>query len=156
MEITLLNADAMEISPFNICVKCFKVGAVQLHAHFCLFELSYLFFCYICTNLFLPRLSTPVQADPDSVPTHCWNEPTPSQNLHKETRWVVTCWNFNLSVLVLRLVKIRWKKCSSMCFQHRLIGGHFDTRKVSLVQRFSLYALSPRPTFTQWWVLISD
>lgn len=61
MEITLLNADTMEISPFNICVKCFKVGAVQLHAHFCHFELSYSFFCYICNNLFLPRLSMPVQ-----------------------------------------------------------------------------------------------
>lgn len=71
MEITLLNADAMEISPFNICVKCFKVGAVQLHAHFCHFELSHSVFRCICTNLFLSRLSTPVQADSDPVPTHC-------------------------------------------------------------------------------------
>lgn len=71
MEITFLNADAMEISPFNICVKCFKLGAVQLHARFCHFERSYSVFCYICTNLFLPRLSTTVQADPDPVPTHC-------------------------------------------------------------------------------------
>ena len=71
MEITLLNADAMEISPFNICVKCFKVGAVQLHAHFCHFELPYSFFYCICTNLSLSLLSTPVQSDPDHVPTHC-------------------------------------------------------------------------------------
>lgn len=71
MEITLLNADAMEISPFNICVKCFKVGAVQLHAHFCHFELPYSVFRYICINLFLPTLSTPDQADSDPVPTHC-------------------------------------------------------------------------------------
>lgn len=110
MEITLLNADAMEISPFNICVKCFKVGAVQLHAHFCHFELSYSFFCCICTNLFLPRLSTPVQADPVLVPTHCCSEPTSSQNLQKETKWVEICWKFNLLVLLLSLVKNKWKK----------------------------------------------
>lgn len=50
MERTLLNADAMEISPFNICVKCFKLGAVQLHARFCHFERLYSAFCYICTD----------------------------------------------------------------------------------------------------------
>lgn len=61
MEITLPNADTMEISPFNICVKCFKVEAVQLHAHFCHFELPCSLFCYICTNLFHPRLPMPVQ-----------------------------------------------------------------------------------------------
>lgn len=110
MEITLLNADAMEISPFNICVKCFKVGAVQLHAHFCHFELSYSFFSYICTNLFLPILSTPVQADPDLVPTHCCSEPTSSQSLQKETTWVETCWKFNLSLLLVSLVKNKWEK----------------------------------------------
>lgn len=71
MEITLLNADAMEISPFNICVKCFKVEAVQLHARFCHFELSYSVFRYFCTSLFLSRLPAPDQADSDPVPTRC-------------------------------------------------------------------------------------
>lgn len=51
MEITLLNADAMEISPFNICVKCSKLEQcnfmpifVILNYHIYSFAISVLIF----------------------------------------------------------------------------------------------------------------
>lgn len=107
MERTLLNADAMEISPFNICVKCFKLGAVQLHAHFCHFERLYSAFCCICTDFPSPDFSTQWSISHPHTLLKWASVKAEISEANKAGRNML---KFNCSVLVLLPVKNKWGK----------------------------------------------